>query len=334
MNEDLLFLVWGPPSHGPRSKVFARSLGIDVEFVEATRRRGLLAAPYKYPVQFLKTVRLLRRRRPRLVFVQSPPNLAVATVAAYCALQGGSFIIDAHSAAMLSPIWTRPRWLNRLLFRRAAFTIVTDEYFADELAARGADALVLRDIPTEFPLGSAPRLGEGFNVMVVNTFSADEPLDSVIQAARLLPDAFFHVTGRITEGHPSVVNDPPANLRFTDFLADEDYYALMDGADAVMCLTTRDHTMQRGACEALSMGRPIITSDSDLLRRYFRDGTIHVDNTPGSLVAAVREMRSHHDRYRRGIEALRRVQHLEWEEARRRLEASLAGRRRRSQHAS
>ncbi|MFP3913779.1 MAG: glycosyltransferase [Actinomycetota bacterium] len=321
--DDALFLVWGPPSHGPRSKVFARELGIDVEFVEATRRRGLLAAPYKYPVQLWRTIRLLHRRRPRMLFVQSPPSPAVATAAVYGALTGSPYVIDAHSAAFLSPIWTRPRWLNRLLFRRALVTIVTNEHFADLLASMGASALVLRDIPTEFERGPSPALGDGFHVMVVNTFSFDEPLEEVVEAARELPAVTFHVTGRV-ESHPEAVPaSVPPNLRFTGFLSDPDYYALMQRADAVVCLTTRDHTMQRGACEALSMGRPIITSDSSLLRSYFDRGTLHVDNRADSIGRAVEAMREGHARYLEEIEELRLSQLREWDEARWRLQQIL-----------
>lgn len=315
---DALFLVWGPPSHGPRSKVFARELGIDVEFVEVTKRRGLLVAPYKYLMQTVRTVRLLRRRRPRLVFVQSPPSLAVWVVGAYAALTGADFVVDAHSAAMLADRWTRPRWLNRMLARRAVVTIVTNEHFAAQLEERGARALVVRDIPTSFPSGPSPDLPAGFNVLVVNTFNFDEPLAEVVDAARRSPDVTFHVSGRIGANR---LPDAPPNVRFTDFLPDDDYYALMARADAVVCLTTRDHTMQRGACEALSMGRPIITSDSRLLRDYFHQGTIHVDNSVDAIADAVERMRSDHGRYRTEIDQLRRSQREQWRVARERLGA-------------
>lgn len=324
---ETLFLVWGPPSHGPRSKVFARELGIDVEFVEVTKRRGLLAAPYKYPMQFVRTVRLLRRRRPRQVLVQSPPHLAVATVAGYCALTGARYIIDAHSAAMLSPLWTRPRWLNRMLYRRASLTLVTDEHFARQLESYGARALVLRDIPTEFSVGPSPDLSDGFNVMVVNTFSSDEPLHEVMEAARGLPDVSFHVTGRVETAPASITSTAPTNVRFTGYLHDEEYYALMNRSDAVMCLTTRDHTMQRGACEALSMGRPIITSHWDLLRTYFDRGTIHVDNRPTSIRSGVEQMRSQHSQYVSEIRGLRQSQLQQWAEARHKLNEVMEERR-------
>src|SRR5512143_2950667 len=75
--KNALFLVWGPPSHGPRSQVLARELGIEaLHFVHITAQRGLLLAPFRYAVQAVQTLLLLFRKRPELVLVQSPPSLA------------------------------------------------------------------------------------------------------------------------------------------------------------------------------------------------------------------------------------------------------------------
>ena len=82
-----------------------------------------------------------------------------------------------------------------------------------------------------------------------------------------------------------------------------------------MCLTKRDHTMQRGACEALSLGKPIITSRWPLLEDYFYKGTVHVDNSSTGIRAGVAEMVAHHDQYQREIVNLRQDQQREWETA-------------------
>ena len=301
MERDVLFLVWGPPTHGPRSRVFARELGIDIRFVTSTTRRGLLVAPLKYTSQASKTFRLLAARRPRLVFVQSPPTFAVMAVWLYGALTGARFVVDAHSAAMLSAYWTRPRWLYRLIARRALATIVTNEHFAQWIRRSGGRALVIRDIPTSFPAGDTFPVADAFNVMVVNTFAKDEPLSQVIAAADGLNDVVFHVTGDPRRPGAYVPERVPANVRFTGFLPDPEYYALMASSQAVMCLTTRDHTMQRGACEALWMGKPIVTSRWPLLQEYFRAGTVHVANTADGIRNGVREMVQRHAEYEHEI---------------------------------
>jgi glycosyltransferase involved in cell wall biosynthesis len=257
-----LFLIWGPPSHGPRSRVFAQALGIsELHYIYSTRRRGWLAAPLKYPYQAAKTMRLLFAKRPKIVFVQSPPSFAVLFVCIYCLLTNSQYLIDAHSAAFQRWIWTRPRWLQRFLARQAIATIVTNEYFQQLIERRGGRAFVLRDIPTSFDLTGTYPLNGGFNIAVVNSFAKDEPLDEVLAAAACLANVHFYVTGKQELAPPGMLARAPANVRFTGFLPDATYYALLNGAHAVLCLTTRDHTMQRGACEALSLGRPIITSD-------------------------------------------------------------------------
>lgn len=308
-----LFLVWGPPSHGPRSRVFARELGIqELHFVYSTTRRGLLAAPFKYSYQALKTLALLFRKRPQVVFVQSPPSIAVLFVYLYCALTDSRYVVDAHSDALLNPYWTRPAWLHRFLARKAVATIVTNEHFQDMIQGWGGRAFILRDIPTSYPADGSFPVGGNFNVVVVNTFASDEPLEQTLEAAAEMDGVQFYITGKKNRAGKRLPQNPPDNVQFTDFLSDQDYYALMNASQAVMCLTTRDHTMQRGACEALSMGKPIITSDWPLLRDYFHDGTIHVDNSTAGIRQGVAEMKKRLSHYQEGIKALQRAQRQEW----------------------
>jgi glycosyltransferase involved in cell wall biosynthesis len=319
LRDRALFLVWGPPRYGPRSTVFARELGIDVVFVQSTLRRGALVAPVKYLHQAIATARLLVRCRPVLVFVQSPPSVAVLAVAAYCRLTRARYVVDAHSAAMLSPYWTRPRWLVAALSRGAAVTIVTNEYFARTVRAWGGRALVVADVPTAFPSGGVYTFEAEVNVMVVSSFAEDEPLEEILAAAADLPDVALHVTGDPSRRWNGVLPELPSNVRLTGFLGDADYYTLMRASDAVMCLTTRNHTMQRGACEALSIGTPIVTSDWPLLREYFRAGTVHVDNSAAGIAAGVRELLRDRARFRDGIDQLRREQSVAWKESLERL---------------
>lgn len=310
-----VFLVWGPPSHGPRSRVLARELGIrELHYIHCTSRRGLLAAPYKYAYQAVRTLLLLFRQRPRLVLVQSPPSLAVLFVWIYCALTGSHYVVDAHSAAFQVPFWTRPRWLHSRLARRAVTTIVTNERFQRLVRDWGGSAFILRDIPTEFPeAGPYPVAGE-FGVAVVNTFSADEPLDRVLEAAADLKDFQFYVTGRKAAAPRGLLARAPANVHFTDYLPDESFYSLIASCQAVVCLTTRDNTMQRGACEALWMGKPIVTSDWPLLRSYFHRGTVHVDNTSAGIRAGLLRMRAQHRQYQAEILELQELQRRQWQD--------------------
>jgi len=330
-----LFVVWGPPRKGPRSSVMARELGIPILFTASGWRPGVLAQPLKYVRHLVATVKALMRHRPRVVFVQSPPTFAVWTIAAYAAVRGGSFVIDFHSDAFDRLRWSRPRWLNNYVARRAAMSLVTDAHWARALASAGAPVTVLPDVPTEYEPAAGVHPGldpQRFNLAVVNTWSPDEPLDEVFRAAAALPEATFHVTGS-TEGRDDIVGRAPANVAFAGFLPDGAYFRLLHSADAVVCLTTRDHTMQRGACEALSLGRPIVTSDWPLLRDYFSDGTVHVDADGMSIAAGIKHLMAGYDGYVAAIQALRDRRRAEWTERRRAITESLAGPRRQDEGA-
>jgi glycosyltransferase involved in cell wall biosynthesis len=257
------------------------------------------------------------------VLVQSPPSLAVLAVYLWSLLSGVRFVVDAHSDAMDNPYWTRPAWLHRHLARRAVATVVTNEHYAERIHGWGARALVLRDVPTSFDVGTPWPTDSAFRVAVVNTFAADEPLDAILDAAAALPEVHFEVTGALRRAPTGLQARTPSNVTFTDFLPDDRYYSLLASSDAVMCLTTRDNTMQRGACEALSLGRPIITSRWPLLEDYFDRGTVHVDADAASIRDGVLTMRRHHAGYRDGIARLRRARIAEWEAVSEQLRAAL-----------
>lgn len=150
---------------------------------------------------------------------------------------------------------------------------------------------------------------------LVCTFTRDEPIETFFRAAALVPDVTFHVTGDYRRAAPGVLAQKPANVRLTGFVPDADFVGLLLTSDAVVSLTTLDHTMQRGAYEAVYLGRPVITSNFDLLRRHFCKGTVHVDNTAEAIAHGIRRMRSELPRYRREIEELRRERLADWQRA-------------------
>ncbi len=311
-----LFLVWAERHRGTRSAWLAEALGIeDLRYLSPTRERRLAGAWRKYPVQLAVSLAILARRRPRTVFVQSPPSFAAWVAFLYSWMTGTGYVIDAHSDAFERGIWTRPSWLTSLVARRAIATIVTNDHWASIVASRGGRAICVPSIPTTFPVGDAPPLAEGRNVAVVNTWARDEPLDAVLDAAARLPAVTFHVTGRASRV-PTLGRTIPANVRFTDFLAEDAYHALLRAADAVVCLTTRDHTMQNGACEALSHGTPIITSDWEVLRSYFSSGTAHVDNTAEGIADGIQTVLDDVPGHRAAMAALRDLRLREWHDQR------------------
>jgi hypothetical protein len=278
----------------------------------------------KYIGQALRTWRILSAARPSAVFVMTPPLFAPLVAWLYCATHRCALVMDAHTAAFLHPRWRQLQWLQFWLCRRARTTIVHNAHLQALVERHGGHAIVVSDIPVRFDKTEPYPLPPGFNVAVVCSFNPDEPTANMLDAARRLPDVTFHVTGNPKALAPELKRDLPPNVRLTGFLSDGAYGLLISRADAVMTLTTRDHTMLRGAWEAVYQGTPVIISNWPILRESFDTGAVHVDNTSDDIVRAVNALRSDYRTYREGARALRERKEHRWNAVRTALEQRLA----------
>ena len=186
------------------------------------------------------------------------------------------------------------------------------------------------DVPIEFSSSISRLRLDTFTVVYVISFSRDEPVAAMIEAARRLPHIKFLMTGRPSRAHRLLAKEFPPNLSLTGFLDTNTYGDLLRQAGVVVALTTDDHTMQRAAYEAIYQGTPVIVSDHQLLKRAFDDGAVHVDNSPDAIVAAVRRVRENANSFRQAACRLRARKAQRWLETKSELTNAIEQRVRRS----
>ena len=305
-----LVIAWAPYSR--RSETFARELGGKLYCIHYLRFQSPIYAPLKYILQAVRTLQVLFKERPQAIHVQNPPFVCGLVVHLFCLIMGAQFVFDHHSAAF-SGAWTWALPIQRYLARRAATNIVTNQHWADIVLSWGAQPSVMVDPFLELPQGAAFDVGKKFSVGFVSTFAPDEPLDAVVKTAMLLPEIQFYITGdhrRVAEGF---LESLPVNVTCTGFLPNEQYIGLLRAVDAVMVLTTRDHTLQLGGCEAISVGKPLITSDWAFLREIFSRGTVYVSNSAESIRDGVLLMRERCTELEKEMIAYRQDCRQEWD---------------------
>ncbi len=305
----LVFIAW--IAHNRRSQLLAQKLGMQLYQIQMLKRSYALA-PLRYIVQTWRTLRILFRERPSVTFVQNPPIFAVLPVWLYALLTRTRFVIDSHTGALLAWWWRWTLPLHGWLSRRALTTVVTNTHLQKIVQQWDAETFIIGDIPMDFPQGTPRTMDKPFNVAVINTFSPDEPVGEVLAAAAALPNVDFYITGNPQRANKEHLENHPANVYFTGFIPDDEYFGLLRSVQAIMVLTTDNYTMQRGACEAVSLGKPIITSDWPVLREYFHKGTIYVDNTSRDIVAGVGAMREQWRAMEDEIQILQRERRAEW----------------------
>jgi glycosyltransferase involved in cell wall biosynthesis len=308
---DWLAISWAPYSR--MSETFARELRGKLRCIHYLRFQSKPHAPLKYPLQAVRTLQILFKERPAAVHVQNPPFVSGLVVYFYCLLSGAKFVLHYHSAAF-GRAWDWALPIQRFLARRATANIVTNQHWADIVRSWGAEALVMVDPFLDLPAGQPFAVERGFNVAFVSTFAPDEPLDAVLQAAALLPQVRFYITGDTRKRPASFFAGAPENVTFTGFLdPNSQYPGLLRAADAIMVLTTRDHTLQLGGCEAVASGKPLITSDWPYLREVFPKGTVYVGDSAESIRDGILAVQARYEQLAREIVTLRQESRREWD---------------------
>lgn len=284
-------IAWAPYSR--RSEMFAEELGASLHCIHYLRFRSPRHAPVKYIMQALKTWAVLTRERPDAVHVQNPPFVCGAVVWLYTVLFGGTFVTEFHSAAFGSAWeWALP--VQRFLARVAAVNIVTSTHWADLVEGWGGRTLEMHDPFLALGEGAPYEVEDGFNIGFISTFAPDEPVHAVVEAASRVPEVNVYITGDLSM-KPADVDPVPPNVFFTGFLdLNTDYLGLLHAIDAAMVLTTRDHTLQLAACEAIGAGKPVITSDWDYLRDLFGGAALYVGSDVDSIEKGIRGMLADH----------------------------------------
>jgi len=233
--------------------------------------------------------------RPHMLIVQNP-SIVLATVA--CLLRrivGYTLVVDRHSNFRLERMHLRSlkemvfQMLSRYTVKKAHLTIVTNEFLKNVLEDWGGRGFVLPDKLPQLPLAEKVQLTGKNNIVFVCSYSGDEPVTEVIEAARLCdPSTVIHITGDNRKLEKDVLDSAPPNVRFTGFLNEKDYQSILLSCDAVMVLTTAEHFLLCGAYEAVSLDQPLILSDKETLRNYFNKGVVFAKNDAKNISKAIR----------------------------------------------
>jgi glycosyltransferase involved in cell wall biosynthesis len=278
------------------------------------RRKSLVALRYAY--SGILTLLVLLRTRPDAVVVTNPPLFPGIFAWLYSLFSGCSLALDSHPSGFgrkndrlslaLLPV-------HRWLASHVDVSLVTTEYWVNELRDWNAKGMVLHEAPPLWTVDDAGQLPDRPTVLFVGLFSADEPVDAVLDAARLVPEADFLITGDTRRADAHLIEAAPQNVRFTGFLDRPAYRDAVASADLILVLTTEPTSIVRGGYEAVYSRRPLVVSDWPSLREVF-PFAIFAGHAPQELAAALRQALSMHATLIDLAPAAAAVQMQRWEQ--------------------
>jgi glycosyltransferase involved in cell wall biosynthesis len=288
--------VAGPPSLAmvswirfhPRSRDLAEALGAQAVYMPwAWHGRSLARTLLGWLRSGLRTWRIVRSLPTGSVVVaMAPPVFCPLVTLAAARGRGVHLVIDLHSGALNDVRW---RWMfgvMRWAIRRAEAVIVTNPDLLEGQDTGATPVLVIHD---PFWLGGRPEAGRDPMpgrpyALFPASGASDEPIDALARAAALLTGQVEVV---LTGDRPPGGDRP--RMRLTGFLPIGEFQSMMAHAAVVLALTTREATMQRAAYEGLQFGRPLVCSDTGVLRRVLADAAVFVDNTAPAIAAGISE---------------------------------------------
>jgi hypothetical protein len=250
--------------------------------------------PVNYLINSAKSLWHCLRLRPEIIWIQLAPAVLLYVVFLYKALLDSKvqIIADCHNS-MFSPRWLRFPLALRLL-NSCDIVLVHNDVVKDTAVNLNVDErrlMRLETRPAELDCESLESIYQPPPyrppwILFPCSFDRDEPVSEVLSAAEKMPLVTIVVSGDTTRASGvHNLNNLPSNVRLIGFVSREEYDKLLCTADVVMGLTIRDDIQLSVANEAVGAGKPMVISDTKLLRSMFYKGAIFADPRDPAAIA-------------------------------------------------
>ena len=297
--DNVIFIAWN--KYHTRNDSVSRQLNIKSYHI-GKNQKNRFHSILSYLIKTIATIRIINKEKPKTIIVTNTVFVLPAVCLIIGKIKNIHVVLDTHTRGIHNSFFAYPKCLRVYFARIAALNLVTNTAHFKIVKSWGAKAFVLPDPPLLLA-GDSSKFNvpaNRINICFINTYSEDEPYNEVIACAGKLKDVNFYITGNCKD-----INLPHLpNLVYTGFLERSKYLALLSNADILMTLTTRDDTFQCGGNEALSLGKPLITSDTKMLRAYFHDSCVYVRPVAESIETGIHVMIANINLYKERIKKL------------------------------
>jgi glycosyltransferase involved in cell wall biosynthesis len=271
-----------------RTQALANALGGKAWYIRSRPTQKPLL-PLRYAIDGIRMWRLLRRHRPKVLLVITPPPGPPLVGLIWCLTHRCLLVVDCHTGAFHSWKWRWSMPLIKLACRRAVAALVHTRGDEDMVAAWGATTLsVPDDVPDPSLASPAPQFDRPC-VVVAGSLDGNEPVAATLEAAALVPELSLRLTGDPQHVPAAVRRSAPENVVFTGWLDYPRFLAELLAADVVAVFSTDPHIMNRAAFETVGLGRPLVLTDFPGLRARFGDAALFASNDPQMMASALRQ---------------------------------------------
>jgi len=309
--KDTIFILWGTPI--TRGIQLAKYFNADLLPINFKIKVPLLI---RYFFSMIKTFIVIFKKKPDIIICQIAPLFNALVAYLYTTFWGGIFLLDAHSAEIISRKWKFLLPLRKFLFKRAFYVFVhnIDNLETVKSWELKANVIVLNDPLPEVPVTEQVKNhNDGRKIVFITTFHYNEPYVECLKAAQILQKDSekwkFIFTGNYKLGN---LPFKPENTIFTGYTDYNKYWSILKGADVIVSLNKRDHVITCGVWESLALSKPTVTNNFSCVMDRFKDSFIYTDNQPHNIASAIEEAYSQKTNLIKKCDELKNNYKIEW----------------------
>lgn len=312
-----LFVAWVPFQR--RSVSLKSYFGYELEFLSFSLKNRVLR-PLEYILKGWKTLVLFLVQRPQVIWVQLPqtPLLHLAYLYKVVFNRGVTIIADCHNATFRPP-WIRIPGTVALL-NRCGLVLVHNDWVKKQAVELGVTHEYLYVLEDPIPLVEDTTVqNQDFFphpwILCPCSFNKDEPIQAVLESARLVPEITFVLTGNTVraKGIHDLNNIPP-NVKLAGFLPTAEFDSLLCNTDVVLGLTTLEGVQLSVANEAVGVSKPMVLSNTEILKRLFYKGAVYVEPlNPQSITKGCQNALLRKNELAKEVSELRQERNQEWQ---------------------
>jgi glycosyltransferase involved in cell wall biosynthesis len=223
------------------------------------------------------------------VFAPNPSIVLAYLLLVLRSIFGYTLVIDAHYAGVVAPGGgTLFQKVLDCCNRWADLVIVTNEEHRRHVEAIGGRSLLCEDPLPDIERYARTQSEESRAVFVICSFDIDEPYADVLRAASILRQEgyVFLISGDFRKAKIDPSEWP--HVRFLGYVPEPEFYGRLADSQVVVDLTGQEDCLVCGAYEAMTLEKPLVTSRTKALQRYFTAGTVFVDHRPPTIAEGVR----------------------------------------------
>lgn len=301
-SKKILFFGWD--FFDRRNQSYCDILGAKHIYLGKTYNTFLGKLAYSF-VKFFKTLNVLRKEKPDILMIKNTQWMIAFSCIFFKIFFKYKLILDSHGGAFVDSKKYYPLSFSKFAALKADLSLVTNKHHADLVESWGAKVHVVPFPPIDYEKIEKEdyQVSSNFNICFICTFSDDEPYTEVVNAFKNLKNTHLYISGNYNKKSSILIKQE--NITHTGFLSNKQYLGLLSNCDAVIVLTNRNNTMQKGGNEAVFLEKPIITTNLPFLKEYFQKGTVYVDLDKESIRKGVLELMKNIEKYKEEIKILK-----------------------------